>query len=107
MMENLFAEIEKSHIFKFTDDKAEIDAFEEHCGYKLPTDLKGFYYRYKTIKLFPRRGEWLYRFVPVSEIQITGPDIYGKYYENDGPNSWFTIYYLEKDFLGYEDALDK
>jgi antitoxin YokJ len=91
MYEDLFAEVEKSHTFEFADNSSSIDAFEKNCGFELPSDLKEFYRRFKTVKLFTYAGGWIYRFVPVSEMQITGLDIYGKYYKNDGPNSWFTI----------------
>ena len=52
MFEDLFAEIEKSHSYEFTDTPSLIDDFEKRCGYELPEDLKDFYHRYKTVKLF-------------------------------------------------------
>ncbi len=91
MIEDLFADIEKSHIFQLADNPSEIDEFEKRCGYELPEDFKEFYRRYKTVKLFLYKGGWHYRFVTIGEMRVTGFDIYGEYYKNDGPNSWFTI----------------
>ncbi|HUI89744.1 MAG TPA: SMI1/KNR4 family protein [Anaerolineales bacterium] len=91
MHEDLIAEIEKSLAFVFTDNSSAIDDFEKNCGFELPSDLKEFYHQYKTVKLFTYAGGWIDRFVTVREMQITGLDIYGKHYKNDGPNSWFTI----------------
>lgn len=94
MLEDLFVAIEKFHTFELTDNPAEIDEVEKHCGYKLPEDLKEFYRRYKTVKLFD--GEWgaTYRFVAVKEIKNTGYDIYGDSANPDEfywPRAWFTV----------------
>jgi hypothetical protein len=91
MLEELFTEIEHSHTFEPAEDAQAINEFEKHCGHELPDDLKEFYRRYKSVKLFPARGEWIYRFVPIGEMRITGLDIFGAHYEGDGPNSWYTI----------------
>ncbi len=91
MLEGLFAEIEKSHTFEMTDNPSEIDEFEKRYGYELPDDLKIFYRRYKTVRLFPDRGGWQYRFVFVNEIHCVGFDILGKYYKKNNTASWFTI----------------
>ncbi len=94
MLDALFPEIEKNHTFEFTDNPLAIDEFEKQCGYELPQDLKDFYHRYQTIKLFDHEWGASYRFVPVIEIKVTGYDIYGKSANpNDylWPQSWFTI----------------
>jgi len=96
-LKELFAQIEESHIFELADNQSEIDTFEKHCGYELPEDLKEFYKRYKTVQLFPYKGGWLYRFVRINEIHMTGLDIFGEEYEKDrslskdSTYSWFTI----------------
>jgi cell wall assembly regulator SMI1 len=91
MFDKIFKEIDKSLIFELSKNLSEIFDFEENYSYQLPEDVKEFYRRYETVKLFTYKGGWQYRFVPISEMRITGLDIYGKYYENDGPSSWFTI----------------
>jgi len=94
MLEDLFAEIEKSHTFELTSNLFEIDEFEKRCGYKLPKDLKEFYRRYKTVRLFDDQWGASYRFVPVIEMKVTGYDIYGDSTNPDEflwPKSWFTI----------------
>jgi hypothetical protein len=93
MLENLFSEIEKNHTFEFTDNPSAIDEFEKQCGYEPPQDLKDFYHRYQTVKLFDYEWGASYRFVPVVEIKVTGYDIYGKLANpNDylWPQPWFT-----------------
>lgn len=94
MIEGLFSKIEKLHTFELTNNPSEIDEFEKACGYDLPEDMKTFYRRYKTIKLFD--GEWgsTYRFVPVAEMKNTGFDIYGDSANPDEffwPRAWFTV----------------
>jgi len=94
MLEDLFVEIEKSHTFELANNPSEIDEFEKHCDYKLPEDLKEFYRRYKTVKLFDDEWGASYRFVFVNEIKVTGYDIYGDSANpNDylWPKSWFTV----------------
>jgi len=91
MLEDLFTEIEKSHTFELTNNPSEIDEFERHCSYELPEDLKTFYRRYKTVKLFSDSEEWQYRFVFVDEIHCVGFDILGQFYEKDNTSSWFTV----------------
>jgi len=91
MLEDLFVEIEKSHSFEVTNDPSAIDEFEKRSDYGLPEDLKTFYRRYKTVQLFPYRGGWQYRLVPIDEIHCVGFDILGQFYEKDNTTSWFTI----------------
>ena len=94
MLENLFSEIEKLHSFELADNPFEIDEFEKRFGYKLPDDLKEFYRRYKTVKLFDSEWGASYRFVPVNEMKITGYDIYGDSANPEEflwPKSWFTV----------------
>ena len=97
MLEELFSEIERDHNYVLADIPSTIDDFEKRCGYELPEDLKEFYRRYKTVKLFPNSGDWKYRLVPVNEIHMTGLDIFGENYEKDNllskdnTYSWYTI----------------
>lgn len=94
MLEDLFTEIEKSHNFELTNNPSEIDEFEKSCGDRLPDDLKEFYRRYKTVKLFDNEWGASYRFVPINEIKITGYDIYGDSANPEDflwPKAWFTI----------------
>jgi hypothetical protein len=93
-LEDLFVEIEKTHEYVMADNPSAIDEFERQCGYELPQDLKDFYHRYKTVKLFVRGSEAVYRFVPVTEMRETGFDIYGDLVnpaEFLWPQAWFTI----------------
>ncbi len=109
MLEDLFDEIEKQHVYELADLPSKIEELEKLCGYKLPDDLKEFYHRYKTVRLFNFEWGWKYRFLPVSEIHITGLDIFGKYYKNEEPKSWFTICdvmdgnYIAVDLLSRKD----
>lgn len=91
ILEELFAKIETLHVFESCSDKTEIDRFESQCGYRLPTDLKQFYKKYNTVRLFDNEFGGLYRFVPVSEIHPTYEDIYGKDFEGWRPSTWFTV----------------
>lgn len=94
MLEDLFFEIEESHTYELTDNPFAIDEFEKRCAYKLPEDIKEFYRRYKTVKLFENEWGATYRFVPVSEIKNTGYDIYGDTADPEGffwPRAWFTV----------------
>jgi antitoxin YokJ len=94
MLKDLFSKIEKSHTFELTDNPFAIDEFEKRCGYKLPEDLKEFYRRYKTVKLFDSERGATYRFVNVNEIKSTGFDIYGVSTDPDEffwTRAWFTV----------------
>ena len=90
-LEELFAEIESLHIFELCSDETEIDRFETQYGYKLPSDLKKFHKKYNTVKLFNDEFGGLYRFVSASEIHPTYEDIYGKDFDEQRPNAWFTV----------------
>lgn len=94
MLQDLFTEIEKSHVFELNDDPSATDRFKKACGYDLPEDMKEFYHRYKTVILFD--GEWgaTYRFVSVNKMKNTGFDIYGDSANPDEffwPRAWFTV----------------
>jgi len=52
MLEKLFAEIDELHFPEYYVDSSEIDKFELQLGKELPEDLKRFYRRYKSVKLF-------------------------------------------------------
>ena len=92
MLEQLFTEIDNLHFFTKAIDPAAIDNFDKQMGYHLPDDLKEFYRRYNTVRLFPSEIGALYRFVPIQEIHPTRYDIYGpqtKIYSS--LNNWVTI----------------
>jgi cell wall assembly regulator SMI1 len=90
-LEELFAEIESLHVFEPCLDETGIDRFETQYGYKLPADLKKFYKKYDTVRLFDDEYGGLYHFVPVSEIHPTYKDIYGEDFDEQRPSAWFTI----------------
>jgi cell wall assembly regulator SMI1 len=92
-LEELFAEIDTHHSSKPCMDVSEIDAFEKSHAYQLPDDLKAFYRRYGSVKLFDTRYGASYRFVPVSEMHPTRIDIYGIGADADewGPSTWLTV----------------
>lgn len=90
-LEELFIEIETYHTSEPCADISEIDDFERRHGYQLPDDLKTFYRRYKSVKLFDSDFGATYRFAPISEIHPTRIDIYGKDTDEWGPSTWLSI----------------
>ena len=91
-LEILFGEIDKFHYSEACIDASEVDDFESRSGYSFPDDLKIFYRRYKSVRLFSNEGfDATYRFVPISEIHPTYIDIYGADAEERGPSTWLTI----------------
>jgi hypothetical protein len=90
-LENLFAEIDLQHSSKPCLDDAEIDRFEKQNGYQLPADLKAFYRKYNSVKLFNDEYGFTYHFVPISEIHPTRKDIYGENANELGPSTWLTV----------------
>ena len=91
-IQDVFDEIEKQHSFEPSADPSEIDILEARIGYLLPSDLKSFYGKYRTVSLFvdPVGGP-TYRFVPASEIHPTRFDIYGQDTDEWGPSTWLTV----------------
>jgi cell wall assembly regulator SMI1 len=91
-LEQIFAEIDARHYHEPCTDPSAIEALEDLQGHRLPDDLKAFYRRYKTVRLFDGEYGATYRFVPVSEIHPTRIDIYGE--DTDEwwrPRTWLTI----------------
>ena len=91
-IEDLFDEIERQHSFELCTDPSEVEILETSLGYPLPSDLKSFHGRYKTVSLFvdPIGGP-TYRFVPASEIHPTRIDVHGQDTDEWGPSTWLTI----------------
>ncbi len=87
----LLAEIDAHHYHEPCTDPSAIETFERLYGHQLPGDLKEFYRRYETVKLFDGEYGAAYRFVPVSEIHPTRIDVYGKNEDEYGPDDWLTI----------------
>ncbi len=87
----LFAEIDSLHSFEPCSDETEIDRFENQHSYRLPSDLKTFYKKYGSVKLFDDKYGCVYRFVSVSEIHPTYEDVYGKDFDEGRPRAWFTV----------------
>ena len=90
-LEQIFTEIDTHHYHELCNDPTAIEAIEKHHGRQLPDDLKTFYRRYKTVKLFDSKYGATYRFVPVGEIHPTRIDIYGQDTDEWGPSTWLTI----------------
>ena len=90
-LEQIFTEIDAHHYHELCNDPTAIEAIEKHHGRKLPDDLKTFYWRYKTVKLFDSEYGATYRFVPVGEIHPTRIDIFGEDTDEWGPSTWLTI----------------
>jgi hypothetical protein len=90
-LEILFNEIDSLHKPNPCTDGSEIDCFNDLHNYNLPSDLKAFYRKYKSVKLYESKYGFTYRFVPVSEIRRTRIDIYGEDTDEWGPNTWLTI----------------
>ena len=88
----LFNEIEKLHSYTKSTNPSEIDNLERQLGYLFPKDLKFFYHRYDSVRLFPSEFGPMYRFISVREIHPTYYDIYGVY-DNEvvRPKNWLTI----------------
>ncbi len=91
ILDELFAEIDSLHSFELCLDETEIDHLENQCGYKLPSDLKTFYKKYRSVKLFSSKYGCVYRFVPICDIHPTYEDIYGKDFDEKRPSEWFTV----------------
>lgn len=109
LLEELFQEIEAQHYYELCLDPTEIDQFETTCGYRLPDDIKAFYKRYKTVRLFLRDyGDYNYRFPPISEIHRTRIDIYGLDTDEWGPSNWFSICdVMDGNYIGIDLASGK
>jgi cell wall assembly regulator SMI1 len=90
MIEDLFAEIDSCHYAEPCRNPSEIDRLQDKCGYELPEDIKAFYRRYRSVKLFGK-ADFLYRFVPVSEMHRTRLDICGEDTDEWGPDTWLTV----------------
>ena len=103
--ESLFRTIEKLHLSGPCDDQHEIDRFEESLDYLLPSDLKEFYRKYKTVTLFTDNQSYLYRFVPISEMHPTRIDIFGVDSDEFAPSTWITICdVMEGNFIAVDIA---
>jgi cell wall assembly regulator SMI1 len=90
-LHELFVKIDTYHSAEPCLDATEIDALEEGLGYPLPADLKAFYRRYQTVRLFDGEYGATYRFVPIREIHPTRIDMYGRDTDEWGPGTWLTI----------------
>ncbi|HVO68665.1 MAG TPA: SMI1/KNR4 family protein [Aggregatilineaceae bacterium] len=90
-LENLFAEIEAHHYSEPCTHGSEIDEFARRNNYQFPDDLKAFYRRYRSVRLFDTEFGAKYRFVPISEIHPTRIDIYGIDTDEWGPREWLTV----------------
>ncbi len=88
----LFAEIEELHSYTTSTNPSEIDNLERQLGCFLPKDLKIFYHRYDSVRLFSSEFGPMYRFVSVRDIHPTCYDIYGRY-DNEVVRlkNWLTV----------------
>ncbi len=77
-LEILFAEIDKYHTPELVSSEPEFNQIEQLYNFHFPTDLKEFYRKYKSVRLFYSEGVYTYRFVPIGEIHPTWIDIFGK-----------------------------
>lgn len=91
--EQLCAQIDAHHFAEPCADAGAIDELEKRFGIRLPEDLKYFYRRYATAKLFDSEAGPAYRFVPLDEMRRTRIDIYGPDHDSDawGPAGWLTV----------------
>jgi hypothetical protein len=89
-LEELFFDIDAHHYSEPSTDE-EIDEFAQRNNYQLPEDLKAFYRRYKTVKLFDGESGARYRFVPINEIHPTYLDIFGFNSDENAPETWLTV----------------
>ncbi len=87
----LFQEIKLHHFSEPCIDVTEIDRFEKQIGFKLPSDIKLFYKKFKNASLFDNQFCTTYRIVPITEIHSTRIDIYGIDTDEYGPATWLTI----------------
>jgi hypothetical protein len=91
-LKTLFSEIDAWHYSEPCTDKTAIDEFAQRNNYQLPDDLKVFYRKYKTVKLFDDPGAGAtYRLVPISEIHPTRIDIFGTPSDEEAPKTWLTV----------------
>ena len=91
-LEDLFSEIDRLHSWDACSSPSAIADLEACLGYPFPDDIKAFYQRYDTVRLFVSKdGDTLYRFIPVGEIHPTRIDVYGKDIDEYGPSTWLTV----------------
>lgn len=90
-LEKLFAEIETAHHFERAADSTALDVLEAQLGCSFPKDVKAFYRRYHTVRLFESDMGPSYRFVPVNAMHQTRIDIFGPDSDEWGPENWITI----------------
>ena len=91
-LKDLFSEIDRLHSWEACTRPSAIADLEKRLGYPFPDDIKTFYQRYDTVKLFVgEHGDTLYRFVPVEEIHPTRIDVFGEDTDEWGPSTWLTV----------------
>jgi cell wall assembly regulator SMI1 len=90
-LQELFLEIDTHHLSEPCGNVSEIDALEKSLGYLLPHDMKDFYRRYQSVRLFDSGSGATYRFIPIDKIHPTRIDIYGEDTNEWGPSTWLSI----------------
>lgn len=91
VLEKLFAEIDAHHNSEPCVDELEINQFEKIHNYQFPADLKRFYRKYKSVRLFDTGHYTTYQFVSLNEIHPTRIDIFGEDTDEFAPSNWLTI----------------
>ena len=92
-MKDLFEQIKHNHHFTPPLPQARIAELEAQLGFNLPADLKEFYGLCNGAMLFPDRGGWRYRFVPLEEMRRVRIDVLGVDEDfGDVPTaSWYSL----------------
>jgi cell wall assembly regulator SMI1 len=91
-LQNLFSEIERLHSWEACSNPGAVADLEQRLGCSFPDDIKAFYRRYDTVRLFAdEHGDAAYRFVPAGEIHPTRKDVYGEDSDEWGPGTWQTV----------------
>lgn len=91
LLENLFAEIDKYHTSELITSEPDFDQLEKLYNCQLPIDLKEFYRKYKSVRLFYSEGVYTYRFVTMAEIHPTRIDIFGQDTDEWAPRNLLTV----------------
>jgi hypothetical protein len=91
LLEKLFAEIDTHHTPESITSEPDFDRLEKLNNCQFPIDLKEFYRKYKSVRLFDSEGVYIYRFVPIAEIHPTRIDIFGQDTDEWAPRSLLTI----------------
>jgi cell wall assembly regulator SMI1 len=94
-MEQLLAELSRSHFPNAPATPAQVAEFEGRMGWRLDPDLRAFYLHCDGATLFRPRPHAKYRVLPLAEIQRARVVMRGEEDDSMGAASWYTLLYLQ------------